>query len=106
MPEQNGSGRLERIEIILEKLASHSLSFAREANERMTRIEISLGSIAGTMDRLFELREADRAEMLEQRKEMLDREKRIDERIEKLTLAIGELITRIPPQTAPSRATQ
>jgi phage shock protein A len=38
----NGSGRLDRIERVLERLANDQATFARESHERMTRVEISL----------------------------------------------------------------
>jgi translation initiation factor 2B subunit (eIF-2B alpha/beta/delta family) len=106
MPE-NGSGRLDRIEAILERLAEAQerdhkevSSFAREANERMTRIELSLGNTARSVDRLIEMRYEDRKQAIERdeqlRSEMAEREKRMDECVAKLVSAIGELIRRLP----------
>lgn len=90
MTERNGDApngsRLERLERLLE-------SYMRESNERMTRIELSLESSARTLDRLIELRDEDWREIRE-------REKRMDERVEKLVSGIGDLIRRLPAPKA------
>ena len=70
MPEENGAGRLDRIEANLEvvterldRLAAAQerdreefRTFGRESNERMSRVEMSLENTARSLDRLFEMR--------------------------------------------------
>jgi len=75
MAEPNGSGRLDRIEALLEK-----------AGEKLDRV--------ATMGYLHDERLARIEAGIE---EMQDHEKRVDARIDKLVSSIGDLISRIPP---------
>ena len=64
---------------------------------RVKRLEEAMAEMAKAQTRaqnaLAHLAEVQAADQTEAR----DREKRIDERIEKLVIAIGELISRMPP---------
>ena len=80
MAEPNGSGRLDRIEALLEKTGEKLDRVATMRylhDERLARIEAGI-------------------------EEMQGHEKRVDARIDKLVSSTGDLISRIPP-TALSR---
>jgi hypothetical protein len=59
---------------------------------RVTRLEEAQIRLDNAMAHLAEVQAQDQTEARE-------REKRIDERIEKLVIAIGELVSRTPPAT-------
>jgi hypothetical protein len=70
---------------------------------RVTRLEEAMAEMAKAQVRmenalahLAEVQARDEEEIREMKKEALEREKRLDERIEKLVIAIGELISRMP----------
>ena len=70
-------------------------------NTRVTRLEEAQIKLTNAMTHLAEVQAQDEGELrqmnvrIEQMKiEALEREKRIDERIDKLVVAIGELISR------------
>jgi hypothetical protein len=58
-------------------------------NTRVTRLEQAQAHLTEALAHLAEVQAQDRTEAQE-------REKRIDERIEKLVIAIGELVSRMP----------
>jgi vacuolar-type H+-ATPase subunit I/STV1 len=85
MAEGNGSGRLDRIEAILDKMGERLDQVATMGylhDERLSRIEAAIEQMQGA--------EA------EYRNEQREREKRIDERIGTLVSSIGELIGHLP----------
>ncbi len=90
MGESNGSGRLDRIEAILERLAKaqerdHE-EFTRDHKQLMTWQVLRQKK----MDRWTEQNNAERAAQREKNAPL-------DARVDKLASSIGELISRIPP---------
>jgi predicted nucleic acid-binding Zn-ribbon protein len=74
---------------------------AETLNTRVTRLEKAMTEMAKAQTRLdnalahlAEVQAQDESDIRQMKKEALEREKRIDERIEKLVIAIGELIHR------------
>ncbi|HEY7388707.1 MAG TPA: hypothetical protein VH640_09365 [Bryobacteraceae bacterium] len=65
---------------------------------RVTRLEEAMIKLANAQAHLTEVQARDEEDIHQMKKEALEREKRIDERIEKLVIAIGELISRMPRQ--------
>ncbi|MBV8073249.1 MAG: hypothetical protein JO270_25355 [Acidobacteriaceae bacterium] len=122
MPESNGSGRLDRIEAILEKVGQRLDELAdrqREFHASLEKMKDSLEKVR-TMGYLHDERlvhvEAlheeneerwkawlDERKQAEQawREEQRQRELGLDTRIGRLVSAIGELIARLPPIEQP-----
>ncbi len=81
MTEANGSGKLDRIEAVLEKMGERLQQVATMGylhDERLAQIEVT-----------FEQMQEDEVRY---RAEQRARENRLDERIEKLISSIGQLI--------------
>ncbi len=90
MAETNGSGRLDRIEAILERLAEvqerdHE-EFTRDHKQLMTWQVL----MQDKMDKAEAARQKDREDAARE-------SARLDARVDKLVSSIGELIARIPP---------
>jgi hypothetical protein len=85
VPEPNGSGRLDRVDAILENLAERQEKLFTTQylhDERMTRVET--------------LHEENEQRWKEWRKEQYERDRILDGRIDSLVSAIGKLIERMP----------
>ena len=67
---------------------------AETLNTRVTRLEEAMVRLANAQAHLAEVQAQDQTELREMKKEALQRERRLDERIEKLVSAIGEFIRR------------
>jgi len=83
MAEGNGSGRLDRIEALLEKLAERTTTTAWLHEERLQKIEANIE----------QMQEEEKAYRVSQR----ERDAAADARVDKLVSSIGELVSRIPP---------
>jgi predicted nucleic acid-binding Zn-ribbon protein len=77
---------------------------AETLSSRVTRLEKAMAQMAeshvrleNAMAHLVEIQAAGQEEIRQMKQEALDRERKLDERIEKLVSAIGELISRMPP---------
>ena len=92
MAETNGSGRLDRIESLLEKLAERQETdhenFTREAQQLLTWQVL----MQEKMDRYSSDREADRLRAEAERKRLDALSEKTDERVASLVRAIGSLI--------------
>jgi hypothetical protein len=89
MPEDNGSGRLDRIEALLEKAA-----------ENIEKVTHSVYLYEGRMTRVEALHEENEERWKAYREEQKARDEALDKRISDLVSAIGKLIAR-PPEAKP-----
>ena len=106
MAEENGSGRLDRIEALLEKAAEkidkvvtmgyiHDEKLSRlETNmelhdEKLSRLEANMGLQDEKLSRIEDI-------LADSAKQQKERDKVLDERIEKLVSAMGEFLRRTP----------
>jgi predicted nucleic acid-binding Zn-ribbon protein len=64
---------------------------------RVQRLEEGQIRLQNAMAHLAEVQARGEEDIRDMKREALEREKRIDERIEKLVVAIGELISHMPP---------
>jgi hypothetical protein len=83
MPEGNGSGRIDRIEALLEKMAERTTTNAWLHEQRLLKIE----------ENLEQMQDEEKAYRTAQR----ERDAAADARFDKIVLFIGELISRISP---------
>jgi hypothetical protein len=98
MPETNGSGRLDRIEALLDKLAERQREFhilQEHDHERFQReIQQHLTWQVLTQEKMVKSQEEAAAE----RKRLDALNEQTDKRIAELVLAIRDSIARIPPE--------
>jgi hypothetical protein len=83
MAEGNGSGRIDRIEALLEKMAERTTTNAWLHEQRLLKIE----------ENLEQMQDDERAYRIAQR----ERDAATDARVQSLVSSIGDLIARIPP---------
>ncbi len=81
MPEANGSGRLDRIEAILQKVAENQLVVQEHHDHEFKQLMT------------WQVLTQDRLDRMERKFESLT------ERMDKLVLAIGDLVQRLPAPT-------
>ena len=82
MPEPNGSGRLDRIEAILQRVAENQLAMQEHHDSEFKQLMT------------WQVLTQDRLDRMERKFESLT------ERIDNLVSAIGELIQRLPPPSS------
>ena len=87
MPEGDGSGRLDRIEAILQTLAERQLADHEENQAEHKRLLQWQVLTQKRIDRLLDSQEQHKQRMAH-----------LDERIDKLVSAIRDLIDHIPPE--------
>lgn len=104
MAKENGSGRLDRIEALLDKLAERQRNFQiiqEHDHEEFKRDHQQLMTwqvlMQEKMDRFTADRDAERQRSDAERRRLDALSEKTDQRIADLVLAIGKLIERLPP---------
>jgi hypothetical protein len=90
MAEGNGSGRIERIEALLEKMAERIEKMAERTTTNAWLHEQRLLKIE---ENLEQMQDEEKAYRIAQR----ERDAAADARVDRIVTSIGELISRIPP---------
>jgi predicted transcriptional regulator len=97
MPE-NGSGRLDRIEVLLQQLAERQTEFHEELRDLKAVIANDHERYDREMRQHLTWQVLTQEKMDSERKRLTELYETTDKRIAELVSSIGELIARIPPQ--------